>query len=111
MVIDEMENHFNKEIILTLIRFYMDKKINTGGAVLIFSTHWAELLDEFSANDSIYVVHNERGIAVDNLSTLLTRNDVKKSDAYQSGMFGLTTPLYESYMRLKEILLRPAGEA
>jgi len=26
-------------------------------------------------------------------------------DAYQSGMFGLTTPLYESYMQLKEILL------
>lgn len=106
LIIDEMENHLNKEIISTLIRFYMDKTINTKGAVLVFSTHYAELLDEFSANDNIYIVRNRAGITVDNLATLLTRNDIKKSDAYQSSLLDGTAPPYESYIQLKNTFKR-----
>ena len=40
LIIDELENHFNQEIVSTLIRFYMDKKVNPKGAMLIFSTHY-----------------------------------------------------------------------
>jgi AAA15 family ATPase/GTPase len=107
LIIDEMENHFNKEIIKTLIRFFMDAKINVGGAVLIFSTHYAELLDEFSANDNIYITRNKTGIEVENLSSELKRNDIKKSDVYQSGFLGGTTPRYEAYAQLRNILLKP----
>ena len=28
LIVDEIENHFNKEIVSTLIRFFMDGKIN-----------------------------------------------------------------------------------
>ena len=28
LIVDELENHFNKEIVSTLIRFFMDKKVN-----------------------------------------------------------------------------------
>ena len=28
LVVDEIENHFNKEIVSTLIRFFMDGKLN-----------------------------------------------------------------------------------
>jgi hypothetical protein len=45
---------FNKEIVSTLIRFFMDSEINTTGAVLIFSTHYVELLDILERNDNIY---------------------------------------------------------
>ena len=31
-------------------------------------------------------------------------NDIKKSDAYQSGFLEGTTPAYEAYMRLKKNL-------
>lgn len=54
MIIDELENHFNHEVVSTLIRFYMNPKVNRSGATLIFSTHYAELLDEFKRNDCIY---------------------------------------------------------
>ena len=105
LIVDELENHFNKEIVSTLIRFYRDKRVNPKGAVLIFSTHYAELLDEFERNDMIYIVRNRNGITAQNLASILKRNDIKKSEAYQSGFLEGTVPLYESYMDLKRVLL------
>ena len=92
LIIDELENHFNREIVSTLIRFYMDKKVNKKGATLIFSTHYSELLDEFERNDNIYIVRNRQGITIENLSKILKRNDIKKSEAYQSGLLGRPCP-------------------
>ena len=102
IVIDEVENHFNKEIVTMLMRFFMDSKLNKNGGTLIFSTHYPELLDEYDRNDSIYIIRNRNGITVENLSTILKRNDIKKSDAYQSGFLEGTTPMYDAYMRLKK---------
>ncbi|MBQ9608770.1 MAG: ATP-binding protein [Lachnospiraceae bacterium] len=102
LVIDEIENHFNKEIVTTLIRLFMDSKLNKNGGMLIFSTHYPELLDEFDRNDGIYITRNRKGITADNLSNILKRNDIKKSDAYQSGFLEGTTPMYEAYMKLKK---------
>ena len=105
LIVDEVENHFNKEIVSTLIRFYRDKRVNPNGAVLVFTTHYAELLDEFERNDNIYIVRNRHGITVQNMSDVLTRNDIKKSEAYESGFLEGTVPVYESYMSLKKMLL------
>ena len=38
------------------------------------------------------------------LNYILKRNDIKKSDAYQSGFLEGATPAYEAYMRLKKNL-------
>ena len=105
LLVDEMENHFNKEIVTTLVRFFMDSRFNKNGGTLIFTTHYPELLDEYDRNDGIYIVRNCNGITVENLSYILTRNDIKRSDAYQSGFLEGTTPTYEAYIRLKESLI------
>ena len=105
VIIDELENHFNHEIISTLIGFYKDKKINPNGAMLIFSTHYAELLDEFERNDNIFIVRNLGGITSENLSFILKRNDLKKSEVYQSDYLDGTAPNYESYMKLKKKII------
>ena len=110
LIIDELENHFNREIVSTLMRFYMDPKVNPYGAMLIFSTHYAELLDEFERNDNIYIVRNRDGITTENLSAILKRNDIKKSEAYQSGYLDGTVPMYEAYMSLKKSLMKPHKE-
>ena len=102
LIVDEIENHFNKEIVSTLIRFFMDGKLNKIGGMLIFSTHYPELLDEYDRNDSIFITRNRDGITAENLSNILKRNDIKKSDAYQSGFLEGTTPTYEAYMQLKK---------
>ena len=104
LIIDEIENHFNREIVATLIRFFVDEKVNKNGATILFSTHYSELLDEFDRNDSIYIVRNKEGIGVENLSNILKRNDIKKSEVYDSGYLGGTVPSYEAYMALKKVL-------
>ena len=104
LLVDEIENHFNKEIVTTLVRFFMDSRLNRNGGTLIFTTHYPELLDEYDRNDGIYIVRNRNGITADNLSYILKRNDIKKSDAYQSGFLEGTTPVYEAYIRLKKSL-------
>ncbi len=103
-IIDEIENHFNKEIVATLIRFFMDKKVNKNGATLVYSTHYVELLDELDRNDGIYVIRNNEGVTIQKLHHILKRNDIKKSDVFQSGMLEGTTPSYEASMRLKKVL-------
>lgn len=102
LVIDEIENHFNKEIVSTLIRFFKDSQLNKKGGVLFFSTHYPELMDEYDRNDSIFITRNNNGITVENLCTILKRNDIKKSEAYESGYLQGTTPSYEAYMNLKK---------
>lgn len=102
LVMDEIENHFNKEIVSTLIRFFMDMRLNKNGGTLIFTTHYPELLDEYDRNDSINIIRNQNGITVENLSNILKRNDIKKSEAYQSGFLEGTTPMYDAYMMLKK---------
>lgn len=59
-------------------------------------------MDECDRNDSIFITRNSNGITVENLCTILKRNDIKKSEAYESGYFQGTTPFYETYMRLKK---------
>ncbi len=104
LVVDELENHFNKEIVSVLMGFFSDNTINKNGATLIFSTHYPELLDNVNRNDCIYITRNSKGITVENLSGILKRNDIKKSDAYQSDLLKGTAPSYESYIKLKKML-------
>jgi len=106
IIIDELENHFNKEIVSTLIRFFLDNNVNTSGAVLIFSTHYVELLDIFERNDNIFITKNINGIIVENLADLLKRNDIKKSELFQSGYLENTTPSYEAYINLKRAIMQ-----
>lgn len=101
MIVDELENHFNHEIVATLIKLFMNSSVNKKGGSLIFTTHYPEILDEFDRNDSITITRNRDGITAENLSDILKRNDIKKSDAYQSGYLDGTVPAYEAYAKLK----------
>ena len=109
-IIDELENHFNKEIVSTLIKFFMDSELNKKGAVLVFTTHYVELLDIFERNDNIYLIKNIDRIQIENLSDVLNRNDVKKSDLFQSGYLEYTTPDYDAYIALKHTIARISEE-
>jgi predicted ATPase len=106
LIVDEIENHFNKELATTLVRFFMSHQVNKKGAVILFSTHYPELLDEFERNDNIYITRNYDGISVENLSKILKRNDIKKSEVYQSGYLKGTTPSYESFIKFKRALIK-----
>lgn len=104
-IVDELENHFNIEIVNTLINFFNDKKINVSGATLVFTTHYIELIDVLERNDCINIVRNNGLIENSNLSTLLKRSDKNKSDWFKSGYLDYTTPSYNKYMQLKRVFL------
>lgn len=106
LIVDELENHFNREIVATLVRFFMNKDVNKSGATLVFSTHYSELLDEFERTDNIYIVRNRKGITIQKLCSTLKRNDIKKSDAFKSDFLEGTVPTYDSYIALKNIIIR-----
>lgn len=84
-LVDEIENHFNKEIVTTLIRFFMDSRLNRNGGTLIFTTHYPELLDEYDRNDGIHIIRNRNGITAENLSGILKRNDIKRAMLIKAG--------------------------
>lgn len=106
MIIDEIENHFNRELVSTLLRLFMDKRTNPNGAVIIFSTHYPELLDEFDRNDAIFITRNDHCLTIDNLNSLLNRNDMKKSEVYQSNFLGGTAPKYKAVSALRKRIAR-----
>lgn len=102
LLVDEIENHFNKEIAVSLMKIFMDGRINRKGAVLIFTTHYPELLDLYYRNDPIYIMRNDGGITAENLQDCLKRNDVKKSYAFKSGYLNGTAPSYEAFMLVSD---------
>ena len=53
----------------------------------------------------IYIVRNRNGIYAQKLSEILTRNDIKKSEAFKSDFLEGTVPTYESYMKLKRAII------
>lgn len=102
LLIDEIENHFNKEIVRTIVNFFKSERTNPQGATLVFTTHYSELLDDFERNDSIYLSLKEDKLRFNNLNDLLNRSDFKKSEVYQSSYVGTTAPSYDAYMELKK---------
>lgn len=104
LLVDEIENHFNHEIVATMVRLFTDRRLNRKGGVILFTTHYPELLDMFERNDNIYIVRNKGGILTENLSDLLKRNDIKKSEVYRSDFLKGTAPSYSASMNLKKAI-------
>lgn len=103
MVIDEMENHLNKTVAITLINLFKSE-LNCNNATLIFSTHYSEILDDIERSDSIYFSTKTNGdIELTNLSLHSARADKKKSNLYLSGLLG-TAPKYSGFKALKHTL-------
>lgn len=104
LLIDEMENHFNRELVAVLIRMFQNTDVNKNGAILIFSTHYPLLLDEFDRNDNTYIIRNDGGITIENLAARFNRNDIKKSVAYESDYLNGTAPSYEAVQNYRKYL-------
>ena len=106
LIVDEIENHFNRELVASLLRLFTNKRTNPKGAVIVFSTHYPDLLDELERNDSVFITRSNQGLTIDNLNSLLKRNDMKKSDVYQSNFLGGTAPKYKSLIALQKSIIK-----
>lgn len=108
LVIDEIENHLHKKLVQVILSLFMDEEINKKGATLIFTTHYAEIMDSIERKDNIYVlVRDDHFVSkVVRFSDLIKRNDIKKSDVLLSNYIEGTTPSYEKIMGVKELLCK-----
>lgn len=105
LIIDEIENHLNKEIIHLIYDIFNSKRTNPHGATLIFSTHYTEVLDFLNRKDNIYVTRKkEDKIEIIRFSHEYNRNDVKKSEIILKNIIKGTAPSFLSIKRLKEAI-------
>lgn len=88
-IVDELEKNFNRNLISNLILMINDPTINKGNASIIYSTHYAELLDETNRCDNINVLHREKStITLKNMCLdYETRTDLLKSSQFDQNAF------------------------
>ncbi len=104
VIIDEIENHFHKTLVENVISLYKDKTVNRNNAILIFSTHYCELLDLFNRQDNILVANAEKKVYLNSIYDKYGfRNDILKSKQFYNGEFK-TSVNYDALMDLKKEL-------
>lgn len=108
LIVDEIENHLHKKIVQTIIGLFNDSCINPKGATLLFSTHYSEILDCLDRKDNIYVMlrNTNHIISAVRYSSVVRRNDVKKSEVLISNYIDGTAPNYENVQLAKELICK-----
>lgn len=105
LVIDEIENHFHKTLVENLVNLYKDKSVNKKNAVLIFTTHYCEMLDLFNRKDNIYISKYDDSIKLENMyKDYKFRSELSKSNKFYSDEFN-TNVSYEALMNFKKELM------
>lgn len=106
LIVDELENHLNKELVRMIISIFQDVNINKNGACLIFTTHYAEILDTFDRKDNIYVLTRDESnlTKVNRYSNVVKRNELKKSEVILSNYIKGTAPRVVSIRELEEYI-------
>ena len=105
LIIDELENHLSKEMVHMILDLFDDPDTNPNGACLIFSTHYAEILDFIRRKDNVYITRKTDGsLSVSKLSAEFRRNDIKKSDLFLSYYLLGTVPKFRQIQNLKETI-------
>ena len=96
LLIDEIENSINKELVRMIINLFMSTTSNPHGATLVFTTHYAELLDLIQRKDNIYFLRRgedkRKGIQAINYSEAVRRGELKHSEVFLSNYIGGTAP-------------------
>lgn len=105
LIVDEIETHFHKSLVNNIIGLYKDKTVNRLGATLVFTSHYAELLDLFGRTDNIWFVDYKDKIKIKNgYRDFHIRTDVLKSNLFYKNVFG-TNIDYEKLMDFKRELM------
>lgn len=105
VIIDEIENHLNKTIVIGLIGLFASE-VNRKGATLVFSTHYSEVLDCLDRSDGIYLLEKDPAIRMRKFSEAAgsrDRRDKRKSDLVLSGTIA-KGPSYRAYRNMVDSL-------
>lgn len=106
LIVDEIENCFQKNLVNNLLFLFNDEMINCKGAQIMFSTHYVEILDYISRRDSIFITHKENGkINIKNLYfDYKVRTELLKSRQFDNNVFN-TSLNYQQLLEVRRNLL------
>ena len=105
LIIDEIENHFHKNLVENLVNLYKDKSVNKNNATLIFTTHYCELLDLFRRSDNIFICKYDKTIILENMhENYKFRTELLKSKKFYNNEFN-TSVNYDALMDFKKELM------
>jgi len=106
LLVDELEIHMHKQLVITIIDFFNNPEVNINGATLIFTTHYAEILDSIERKDNIYITKksDEYNCIMVRYSELIKRNDIKKSEIFLANFTGGTAPKYDDVEKVRDFL-------
>ena len=109
LLVDEVENHLNKQLVNVLVDLFQASDTNPNGATLIFTTHYPEVLDRIHRKDNVYFLarnSQSRRVRAVKYSSRVKRIENKKSEVFLSNYVGGTAPRYSDVQALRDLVRR-----
>lgn len=106
LIVDEIENHLNRQLVNVVLDLFTSHKTNPSGATLVFTTHYPQLLDHIHRKDNVYflVRESDSGTCAIKYSDRVKRIENKKSEVFVSNYVKGTAPRYSDVLALKKII-------
>lgn len=103
LLVDEIENHLNRQLVNVVIDLFASKDTNPRGATLVFTTHYPQVLDYVHRKDNVFflVRGEDDKTEVVKYSTRVKRIENKKSEVFASNYIKGTAPRYLDVKALK----------
>lgn len=107
-----METGLNRSLVGTVIGLFASPVTNPHGAVLLFSTHYHELLDGLKRKDNVYLlVRNESfDTEVVKYSDRIGRIENKKSDVVINNVIKGSMPRYPDVQAMRSYVCEHVNE-
>ncbi len=112
LLVDEIENHLNKQLVGVILDLFESNETNPHGAVLVFSTHYPELLDFIKRKDDVYFFSRSRDHRINAAlySSIVKRIENKKSEVFLSNYVKGTAPRYTAIAALRKYVAKLVDE-
>ena len=106
LLVDELENHLNRQLVNVVVDLFATRETNPQGATLVFTTHYPQLLDHIHRKDDVYfLAHGEDGLTkVVKYGDKVERIENKKSEVFASNYVKGTAPRYVDVRALRRLV-------
>lgn len=111
LLLDEIENHLNRQLVNVIIDLFTNTQTNPHGATLLFTTHYPEVLDHLHRKDNVYFFARGADFltTVVKYSTRVKRIENKKSEVFVSNFVRGTAPRFTEVSALRSYAAKAIG--
>ena len=108
LLIDEIENHLNRQLVNVIIDLFASAATNPRGATLVFTTHYPQVLDHIHRKDNVFFLARQgNGLSrIVKYSDRVKRIENKKSEVFSSNYVKGTAPRFMDVHTLKRLVER-----